>query len=225
MAKKVSTLNLSEPVGNLTSAEIKIDPGDGNLVVDGLTRNDQELASGTLEYLEKIGLPTWSVDSKKSSPTFMVEAARKGQTWLRLPWAACNGATNWQIHLNRQIPSSVLAHSDGGNIALDLTGMPVTNVSAATGGGNIEVVLPDPAEKLIVTAKSGAGNVTVQVPGDAAFKLQGSTGLGKMILSPRLSKVDKDCYQTLDYEQAVRKIDLTLSSGAGNIIVEERQVP
>lgn len=222
MSKNVNTLNLSEPLRNLTSAEIKIDPGDGNLTVDGFSYDSQQLASGTLEYFEKNGMPTWSVDSSNRTPVFVVKAARKGQHWLHLPWAACNGATTWQIHLNPIIPSSVIAHSDGGNIKLDLNGMPVTSVSAETGGGNIDVVLPDPTADLQVAAKSGAGNVVVQVPEDAAVRFRAVTGLGKLIVSPKFAKISNEIYQTPDYERADRKIELTLSSGAGNIIVKEQ---
>jgi len=224
MAKKVSTLNMSEPLGNLRSAEILIDPGDGNLVVDGSSRDGQALASGTLEYLEKNGLPTWSVDQSKLTPIFTIQAAHKGQSWAWLPWSKCNGATTWKIYLNRQIPVAVVAHSDGGNIALDLAGMPVGKVSAETGGGNIDLVLPEPATALEVMAKSGAGNVTVHVPEGVAVRFQGATGLGKLILSPRLAQVDKDSYQTADYEQAGQKINLVLNSGMGNIVVGEQKI-
>ena len=222
MAKNVLTHNMSEPLGSLTTADVNIDPGDGNLSVDGFTRDEQELASGTLQYIEKNGLPSWSVNTSSRPTTFTVKAAGKGQSWLRLPWSACNGATNWQIHLNRQIPSAVTAHSDGGNIKLDLNGMPVTRVSAYTGGGNVEIILPDPVAALSVTAKSGAGNVVVQVPGGIAARIQATTGLGKLIMDPRFSKIDKDLFQSPGYDNADKKIEMTISSGAGNVIVEER---
>jgi hypothetical protein len=222
MAKNVLTHNLSEALGSVKTADVNIDPGDGNLSVDGLTRNEQELASGTLQYLEKNGLPNWSVDTSNQPTTFTIKAARKGQPWLRLPWATCNGATNWQIHLNRRVPSTINAHSDGGNIRLDLNGMPVIRVSADTGGGNIEVVLPDTVDALSVTAKSGAGNVVVQVPSGIAARIHATTGLGKLMVSPRFIKIENDLYQSPNYDQAERKIEMTISSGAGNVVVEER---
>lgn len=222
MAKNVLTCNLLETLGNVDMADVNIDPGDGNLAVDGLTGNERELASGTLQYLEKNGLPTWSLDTSKRPNRFTIKAASRGQSWRRLPWASCNGATNWQIHLNCRVPSAVNAHSDGGNIKLDLNGMPVTQVSASTGGGNVEVILPDPGAVLNVTAKSGAGNVVIQVPGGIAARIQATTGLGKLMVSPRFLKIEKDYYQSPDYDKADRKIEMIISSGAGNVVVEER---
>ena len=220
MAKKVLTHSLLEALGSVDTADVNIDPGDGNLVVDGLSENEQVLASGTLQYLEKNGLPTWSVDTSKHPTRFMIKAAKKGQHWLHLPWAACNGATSWQIHLNRRVPTAINAHSDGGNIKLDLKGMPVTRVSAHTGGGNVEVILPDPVAALSVTAKSGAGNVVVQVPNCIAARINATTGLGKLMVSPRFIRMEKDCFQSPDYDIAGKKIEMKISSGAGNIFVE-----
>lgn len=224
MKKNVLTQNLSEPLDFITSAIVEIDPGDGNLIVDGSISNESELASGTLQYLEKNGLPTWSVNMSDKPAIFTIKAAIRNQFWMRMPWAGCNSATEWNIHLNRAVPSGIKAHSNGGNIKLDLTGMPVSHVSAVTGGGNVEVTLPDPEAAIRLTAKSGAGNVIVKVPAGIAAKIQATTGLGKLILSPRFSKIENNSYQSADYDRSDKKVEMTISSGAGNVVVEESPV-
>lgn len=225
MKKNVLIQNLSEPLGSLTSAKVSIDPGDGNLIVDGVIDNEMTLASGTLQYLEKNGLPTSSVNADNGLPTFAIKAAGNGQPWFRLPWSACNGATEWNIHLNQRIPTEISAHSDGGNISLDLTGMPVKSVSADTGGGNVEVTLPEPKGDMGVTAKSGAGNVTIRLPANVAARIHLTTGLGKVIMSPRFGKIENDLYQSADFPAADKKVKITISSGAGNVVVEEKVMP
>ncbi len=224
MSKNVLTQNLSEPLGSLTSAKVSIDPGDGNLIVDGAIGNEMMLANGTLQFLEKNGAPTWSVNTDHGLPTFTIKAAGKGQPWIHLPWSACNGATEWNIHLNQHIPAEITAHSDGGNIRLDLTGMPVKSVSADTGGGNIEVTLPDPKSDMSLTAKSGAGNITIHLPANVAARIHATTGLGKVILSPRFGKIENDLYQTADFPGAGKNVEITISSGAGNVVVEENSM-
>jgi DUF4097 and DUF4098 domain-containing protein YvlB len=161
------------------------------------------------------------VNTGNDATNFTIQAAGKVQPWFRLPWSACNGATEWHIHLNQKIPTEVFAHSDGGNIRLDLTGMPVTRVSADTGGGNVEVTLPEPRARLNLTAKSGAGNIVVRLPAGTQARILATTGLGKLILSPRFSKLDTNLYQSSEYDDAERRVELTLSSGAGNVVVEE----
>jgi predicted membrane protein len=165
-----------------------------------------------------------------------------------LPWAACIGAFEWQIHLNPAVSSDISAHSGGGNVRLDLTGMAVTRLSADTGGGNMDVVLPENAANLDVAAKTGAGNVTVEissgmtgtntvdaksgagnvvvrVPSGVAAKLHATSGLGKVTVDPRFSKIDGNTYRSPDYDDAADKVEITVKSGAGNVSVTTKQNP
>ncbi len=243
--KKVLTYDLSEPLCGTTAAAIDIHAGSGNLTIDRLTGGGQELASGTLEYVESQGQPTHSMNTNGGQDTFTLRASGKGQPWFRFPWAACNGATEWQIHLNPDVQSDIKAHSDGGNVKLDLSGMAVTRVSADTGGGNLEVVLPDHAASLsvmaktgagnvtvdigngitgsnVVTATSGAGNVVVRVPSGIAGCIHAGSGLGKGTLDPRFSKIDGNTYQSPDYDIASDRVEITLKSGVGRLSIEAK---
>ncbi|MHB1413865.1 MAG: DUF4097 family beta strand repeat-containing protein [Chloroflexota bacterium] len=220
MAKNVLTHNLSEPLNGVTSAKVDINAGDGNMIIDGLTGGGQVLATGALQYMENRSVPDRSVDICDGRATLTLrggEATR--QRWFRLPWAACNGATEWQVHLNPAVAVDITAHSDGGNVKLDLAGMAVTRVSADTGGGNMEVVLPDNVADLSVAARSGAGNVAVRIPAGIAARIQATTGLGKVIVEPRFGKTGKDTYQSVDYDGAAKRVEITLKSGAGNVSV------
>jgi predicted membrane protein len=139
-----------------------------------------------------------------------------------LPWETCNEANEWRVHLNPAVSSDITAHSGGGNVKLDLTGMSVTRVAADTGGGNVEVVLPDNASCENVTAGTGAGNVVVHVPSGIAARVHATTGLGKVIVGSRFSQVDRNTYQSPDYDRAANKVEITLKSGAGNVSVETK---
>ncbi len=222
MANKVLTHNLSEPLNGATTAKVEINTGDGNLTIDRLTGGEQVLASGTLQYFENQGLPTRTLNTSDGQASLTLKGSGAGQSWFRFPWAACNGATEWQIHLNPTVSSEITAHSDGGNVKLDLAGMAVTRVSTDTGGGNMDVVLPEDAANLSVTAKSGAGNVVVHIPSGMAAHIHTTAGMGKVIVDPRFSKIDGDAYQSPDYDGAAHKVEVTLTSGAGNVIVNTK---
>ena len=242
MAKKVLTHNLSEPLNGATTAKVDINTDTGNLTIDKLAGGEQVLASGTLQYLENHGLPTRSVNTSNGQATLALRTSGRGQPWFRFPWAACNGATEWHIHLNPTISSDITAHSGGGNVKLNLAGMAVTRVSADTGGGNMDVVLPDNAANLSVNAKTGAGNVTVEigsgitgsnivnansgagnvvvrVPSGMAAKIHATSGMGKVIVDSRFGKIDKDTYQSVDFDGADNRVEIMVHSGAGNVIV------
>jgi hypothetical protein len=245
MAKNLLIDNISEPLNGVTNARIDIQARDGNLKVDRLTGGEQLLASGTLEYFESQGVPIRSLVSSTNQATLTLEEGNTGRPWFRLPWATCNGATEWQIHLNPAVSSDITTHSGGGNVRLNLAGMAVTRVSAESGGGNLDVVLPDGAVDLSVTARtgagnvivdigsdirgsnvvnarSGAGNVVVRIPSGIAARIQAATGLGKALVDPSFSLAEKDTYQSPDYDSAANKVEITVKSGAGNVSVSTR---
>jgi hypothetical protein len=222
MAKNVLTDNLSEPLNGVTMAEIDIDVGDGNLTLDQLAGGEPLLVSGVLQYVEKQGQPARSLLTRNERATFTLRGGAAPQRWFRLPWAACNGATEWRVHVNPGVTSDITAHTDGGNVKLDLTGMAVTRIFAETGGGNVDVVLPEHAAQLSVTAKTGAGAVAVHIPVGVAARIHATTGMGEVVVDPRFSKIGDNAYASPDWNSAANRSELTLSSGAGSVSVQSR---
>lgn len=241
----VLTHNVLEPLNGATTAKIDINSDTGHLTIDRLTGGEQVLASGTLQYFEKQGPPTRTLNSSNGQVNLTLSGGGTGQSWFRFPWAACGGAYEWQIHLNPAVSSDITAHSGGGNVKLDLAGMTITHLSAETGGGNMDVVLPDNAANLGATAKTGGGNVTVEigsgttgsntvnansgagnvvvhVPSGIAARIHATSGLGKVIVDPVFSQTDKNTYQSPDYDSATNRVEITLNSGAGNVRISTK---
>ncbi len=234
---KLLTYNLSEPLGEATTAKFDINTGSGNLTIDSLTGGEPLLAGGTLDYFENLGEPARTL------------VAFNGQSSLTLKWnesgAPCTGKIEWLLHLNPTVSSDITARSGGGNVKLNLAGTTVTRLAAETGGGNMDVVLPEKAASVNVSAKtgggnitvdlgsgttgsntinaaSGAGNVIVSVPSGVAARIHASTGLGQVIVDGRFTKIDDKTYQSADYDTAASKVELTLGSGAGNVEVKTK---
>jgi hypothetical protein len=235
---------LSAPLNGATTAKIDINCGPGNLTIDALPGGEPVLTSDRLEYFEQQGRPTRSIGSQggQASLTLRAGRGRTRRSWFRLPWAACGGAYAWQIHLNPAVTSDITAHTDGGNVTLNLAGLAVSRLAADSGGGNLEVVLPDHAANLhvaattgggnvtvaigrgttgrtTVTADSGAGNVIVRMPSGLAARVHATSGLGKVTVAPRLGQLDRATYQSPGYDGAIDKVEITVHSGAGNVRV------
>lgn len=245
MARTVLTEHFAEALNSATTAVVDIHAGDGNLAIDRLAGGEPVLASGTLQYMEKQGTPARSVSTSNGQVTLALRAGGGRQRWFRLPWAACNGATEWQIHLNPTVSMEISAHSDGGNVKLDLAGMAVTRVAADTGGGNMDVVLPEDAADMNVAAKTGAGNVTVEIgngtrgsnavdassgagnvvvhiPSGLAACVHVTSGLGKVIADPHLVQIDDHTYQSPGYDGAADRVEIVAKSGAGDVRIHTR---
>jgi len=242
LKKNVLAYNLSEPLCGATTAKVDIDTASGNLMIDTLTGGEPVLASGTLEYVANQQMPTRAVHVNNGQATLTLKSTSLGKPWFRLPWSACNAATDWQIHLHPDVQADITARSGGGNVKLDLAGMHVTQLAADSGGGNLDVILPERAANLSVIAKTGGGNVTVEIgrgttgsntlkatsgagkvevriPSGLAARIHATSGMGKEIVDRRFVNIEKHTYQSSDFEQAADKVEITVQSGAGNVIV------
>ncbi len=222
MANKVLTQTLSQPLDGARTAKFDIHTASGNLAIDALPGGEPALASAALEYTQKQEPPAWNVSTLNGQATVTLKGQGYDRPWFRLPWAACNGAFLWQFHLNPGVPAEIIAGSGGGNIRLDLSELALTRLEADSGGGNLDVALPGYAAHLSVSAHSGAGNVTVSIPAGVAARIQASSGLGKVIVDPRFQKIDAKTYQSPDYATAAKKADLSLDTGAGNVVVSTK---
>ncbi len=242
MTKKVLVHDLSAPLDGAITASVDVNTGTGNLTIDGLASSEQFLATGMVEYMQGQNPPAPSLITNNGQATLTLKAEGGRQPSFRMPWSACNAATTWQIHLNPKVPAEITAHSGGGNVKLDLAGMVVNRACADSGGGNLDVAMPDNVANLDVTAKSGGGNVTVEIgrgttgssrvhaqsgagnvavrlPSGLAARIQASTGMGKVIMAPQFGKVDDKTYQSPDYDSASDRVEITIKSGAGNVSV------
>ena len=242
MAKKVIDQSFAVALDGTKTAEYNIDVGTGNLAVGVVKENRQELVSGIMQYLEKQEQPTQFVNKEDGVTIVRLHGSNTKQAWKRFPWSSCNGATEWIVNLNPNVQSKIKAHSEGGNIRLDLIGIVVGEVEADTGGGNINLTLSKYSEdfsmrlksgagnvmaalggqlkgKCELVAESGAGNVEVRLPEGAAACIHASSGWGKLNIHPGFTKIDDSTYQSSTYEAATDKIDLSLKSGAGDVIV------
>ncbi len=241
----VLTQDLSEPLGGVTTAKFDINTGTGNLTIDRLTGGEPLLAGGTLEYLENQGLPTRSLTTINGQATLTLRGERHPTDRVPFPLGSLQRRNRVADPPQPQVSYDITAHSDGGNVKLNLAGMAVTRVSADTGGGNMDVILPDNTANLNVTAKTGAGNVTVEIgsgitgsntinassgagnvvvrlPDGIAARIHATSGMGKAIVDPRFSKIDDNTYQSPDYDSAADKVEITVNSGAGNVSVNTK---
>jgi predicted membrane protein len=94
------------------------------------------------------------------------------------------------------------------------------SVDAKTGAGNVSMDIGcGTTGSNQVSANSGAGNVVVRVPGGLAARIHASSGLGKVAVGTRFAKVDALTFQSPDYDAAANKVEITVKSGAGNVSV------
>lgn len=221
-SRDLLTYLLSEPLHEVGKADVQIIADDGNLTIDPLTSGESVLVSGQLQYFEKQGPPARTLEVKDGQMNFTIQGGRSQRPWIRFPWAACNAAHEWRIHLNAAILIALLAHSGGGNVKLDLAGTFLNSLSAATGGGNIDVILPELLTDLNADINTGAGNLTIQLPGGVEARIHAESGLGKVIVDQRFKKIAEKTYQSDGFDNADKKVTIKATSGLGNVTISIR---
>lgn len=245
MANKTLVDNISEPLNGASNAKFEITTASGNLTIDRHSGGEAVLATGALEYLDGLEPPRRSLTVDNSEATLALTGSGARKSWFSLPWSVCNGAFEWQIHVNPTVPADITAHTGGGNVRLNLVGMILTRLSADAGGGNMDVILPDNSTNLnvvadtgggnvsveigsgmsgsnIVNAHSGAGNVIVRLPRGIAARLEATSGMGKVIVDPRFQKLDRNIYQSPEYDSSTDRVEIKVHSGAGNVSILSR---
>ena len=55
-----------------------------------------------------------------------------------------------------------------------------------------------------------------------AARIHATSGMGKVIVDSRFSKIDGNTYQSPDYDVAADKVEITVNSGAGNVSVNTK---
>lgn len=243
MSGNVLNREFSEPVDGIKFARIDIHAGDGNMVIDTLGASEPVLLSGTLQYLDTQGLPVTNVVRNDEQAELILRGGQSRRPWFHLPWSACNGATEWKIHCNPAVSTDLTAHSDGGNLRLDLAGMFVRSVDAETGGGNIDLIMPEDGADLTLVVKTGAGNVTIDlgrrmagkntidagsgagnvkitIPRGILARIHAVSGLGGTSVDPAYPRTEKDTYQSPGFDSAVDRIEIDAKSGAGVVMIE-----
>ena len=221
---EICNADFSIPLNNAHTAIIDLYAGSGNLTIERAILEESVLINGRVQYSEKQGPPTQALSYADDRVIFKLHAFDSGRPWFKLPWAPCNGATNWFFRLNRSIPMEVKTQSGGGNINLDLADCSLINLTATTGGGNIDLVLPDLVANMSASLNSGAGNVTILIPGNLEAKVHASSGLGKVIVDQRFEKIDENNYQTPDYEKVAYQVEINATTGMGNVVITFDQV-
>jgi hypothetical protein len=220
--KNILTQAFSEPLGGASASKVDIHTRSGDLIIGSLDGHEDALASGSVQYLKNQAQPARSVSMSDGLTAFTLRSDTIGKLRMPLPWRKPKGALEWKINFNPGVALDLKLYSGEGAIKADLTGMVITDISAESGGGAVDITLPDNSANLSVLAKTGGGKVVVHLPSGMAARITATTGWGKVLVDPTFVKLDAKTYQSADYESAANKVEITLDSGSGDVTVDIR---
>jgi hypothetical protein len=205
--RSMRTQQLSVPLENSTSAEIKLNHGAGRLqlratdmpgvILEGSFRGETNQSvnrSGTTAHVK--------LSSEVVIVPFMGHYDR-----------------SWDIGVARSLPIKLHLQGGASDNHLDLTDLQVTDLDIETGASSTQVRLPAAAGFTRVEVESGAASVNLSVPAGVAARIHTSGGLSSISVDTQRFPRTNDYYQSPDYEMAANRIEMHLEMGVGSIEV------
>ena len=207
-----TTSNLSEPLGNLESAEIEIDFNAGSLSVSSLqpgSSNFAEVASAIKDGSEGIRAYFYRRDS---TGTFTLSTERTERRYWK--------ESDWEARFTRTIPLTIDVKSAVSNINLDLRELEVTELRMNIDAGNYTVKMPSSAGTTRAYVRADVSNVVIIIPDGVAARLKANVNLAALEVDERRFPKKGDYYISDDFESVENRIELELDCDIGRIEVK-----
>jgi hypothetical protein len=206
--------SISQPLGTATSADVTIGMGMGRLRIGALDQSG-DLIAGEIAY----------PDSNRIDRTFALRGdtatftLHEQDSYRNSLIKYRNDDAIWDLRLTPAIPMRLAIEAGVGENTLDLAQLKVTNLDLETGVGAITLTLPKEGQ-VQAHVEGGIGNTTVHIPAGVAVRIAVDAGVGKVEVLGNYQRRGNS-YISPDYDSATNRVDLTASSGIGDITIQQ----
>jgi len=206
---EVTTKSFSEPYDPaITLAEINVKAGAGNL---DLRAGETDLVSGSLES-DFVGL---KVDTSTSDTTRNIDLTLDSNNhWFIFG----NHKNNLNLLVTKQIPVAIKFDVGAMDMDMDFSEIKLNKLEIVSGATTSDIKLGSLVDKSEFTMDTGASTTTLSLPKDSGAKLTLSSGASSKDL-PNFKKLDDNTYQSENYDQATKKVEMNVKMGAATFNV------
>lgn len=201
------------PLGDVRSAQVEIEFGTGELMLDG-TADSPSLITGSIDYYSNRPGPVTEVTTNDDEAEVDIRIPDEGSFFFG--WTGDEGQPKWDLHLNPDVPLSIKANVGTGNSALDLSSLQLTNLELDLGAGNSTISFPQPTGSMEATIDGGVGNIVLRIPEGVEARVSVDQGVGNVTADDRFSR-DRDEWVTDGYAAAENRLEISIDSGVGNL--------
>ncbi len=188
--------------------ELELDIGAGELNVDG---DANEWVEGTIEFNDK----------KLETEVSYKLRGNKGIGVIKQDDGFFDNMNfrdfknNWDLKLNKEIPTELIINSGAAKSNLDLKGLNLSNLEVNAGVGDMTIDLGGKWEQSFdASLNMGVGNSKVILPKDVGVKIKSSNGIGHTDFVDFISEGD-GIYVNEAYKDADVIINLSTELGVG----------
>jgi hypothetical protein len=209
----VETRSLAIPLDGVSDAKIKIRHGAGELHISSAAL-DTNLLEGTF---------TGGVEDRisRSGSSTEVKLRLPEIEWWGFPSAFPHDGLRWDFTLNKGVAYNLDLKTGASKSLLDLHDLIVTAMRLETGASSTEIFMPEQAGFTKADFQFGPAQVEIHVPQNVSAKIKIK---GALMSTDEIDKnrfpLSGEGYCSIDYENAVNKIEISIEAGVGKVIIK-----
>ncbi|MCK5084857.1 MAG: hypothetical protein KAQ64_04350 [Candidatus Pacebacteria bacterium] len=192
---------------NYSSIVIKSGVGKVNI-----TGGSEELAEGNL----RSNISNLKIDndtsSEKQKLSLEVESRDRIESLSKIE----NDLT---VKLSSELPTDISLNLGVADTRLDLREVLVNDLDIEIGVASLDLIMGDRAEIARVNLRSGVSSVKISLPDNVGSRIIIKEGLSSKQLKD-LEKIDDKTYQTVNYDEAEKKIEIDLDIGLSRLEIK-----
>lgn len=202
---------ISQPLGNATRANIKIEPGAGSLHLEALS-DSENLIEGTVGTNKG---QTVVRDFSQSGNQVSLTLRTTGANFYYFPVGTSQW--NWDLGLTPEIPLDLSVDLGAGSADVDLEGMQIDSLNMDVGVGDFSLVLPKTG-KYDAKIDGAIGQIVIEIPQEVGVRIKSDTGITSVNM-PENFQEQNGVYTSPNYDTAGSRVDMSLNMAIGNVTV------
>jgi hypothetical protein len=206
-----------------TEMKLSLRMNSGDLTVLSGT---EKLISADLDYASRKPL----VDSQQADSGRLVSyqisdkdrkwfSGRIGRTWLGRTY----GRREWDVRLTDQIPIILNLDLKSGDANLDFSSLKLMECELDVSNSDTDIRIGEMVDEVAVTIRSKSSKISLSIPEDAGLRIVNHTNLSSTSFSWFTLEEKDGGYQTPDYEQASRKLTVSLEGSLTSLQIQKYQ--
>jgi hypothetical protein len=208
------TERIVEPMRDANRGRIELDFAVGTLEVGALA-DSPNFVEGEIEY------------SRYSQSVQKVYSVRDGQATLSLEarsrsmpfWLPGDVGERWELRFTPDIPLELEVDAGAATAELDLTDLWVTQVDFEGGVGRTTIAFPAAVASTEGSISGGVGEITLQIPEHVGARIRVDRALTAVRVENARFVRSGDEYVSTNYTTAENKLEMTVESAIGAIII------
>jgi len=126
----------------------------------------------------------------------------------------------WRFQLTQDVPVTLKVETGASQLDMDLTDVLASHIELSTGASNSNIIMPAHGASLL-DLNAGAASISISIPEGVSGRVRIKEGLTSLnVDTNRFPQVDSRLYQSVDFDTATDRAEVSVEAGLGSITVK-----